>query len=110
MKLPGRDRAVVDRDKLTAYCLNPAHPRGKHKARVFASAVGFTADDADHLREALLTAAAHEDAQPVASDQYGDRYLIEFEIEGPRGAAIVRSTWILRHGESAPRLTSCYVK
>lgn len=27
--------------KLTGYCLNPEHPRGKHKARVFASALGF---------------------------------------------------------------------
>jgi len=35
MKMPGGDKAIVEREKLTGYCLNPNHPRGKHKARVF---------------------------------------------------------------------------
>jgi hypothetical protein len=48
MKMPGGDAATVDRRKLTAYCLNPEHPRGKHKARVFAT-LGFTAENADEL-------------------------------------------------------------
>src|ERR1700730_17697053 len=106
MKLPGGDGAFIDRRKLTDYCLNPEHPRGKHKARVFAT-LGFTAENGDELRAALLRAAASDDAQPAASDQYGDRYVLEFEIEGPKAAGIVRSTWIMRRGESAPRLTSC---
>ena len=72
MKVPGGDAAIVDRQKLTGYCLNPEHPRGKHKARVFAT-LGFTAENADALRAALLMAAASGDAQPAASDQFGDR-------------------------------------
>jgi uncharacterized protein DUF6883 len=56
MKLPGGDAAIVDPQKLTRYCLNPGHPRGKHKARVFA-ALGFTTENADELRGALLRAA-----------------------------------------------------
>jgi hypothetical protein len=71
MKIPGGDAAIVDRQKLTGYCLNPEHPRGKHKARVFAT-LGFTAENADALRAALLMAAASGDAQPAASDQFGD--------------------------------------
>jgi hypothetical protein len=88
--------------------LNREHPRGKHTARVFA-ALGFTAEKADELRAALVMAAATGDAQPAASDQFDDRYLLEFEIEGPRGRGIVRSMWIVRRGEHAPRLTSCFV-
>ena len=38
MKMPGSEAAIVDLAKLTGYCLNPEHPRGKHKARVFAAA------------------------------------------------------------------------
>ncbi len=109
MKMPGGDAAIVDRQKLVGYCLNAEHARGKHKARVFAT-LGFTAENADELRSALLRAAASDDAQPAASDQFGDRYVLEFEIEGPQSKGIVRSTWILRRGESAPRLTSCFVK
>ncbi len=44
MKLPNGERAVVDIIKLQDYCLNPAHPRGQHKARVFAAALGLTPD------------------------------------------------------------------
>jgi hypothetical protein len=109
MRIPHGDAAIVDRQKLTEYCLNPEHPRGKHKARVFAT-LGFTLENADELRAALLRAAASDGAQPAASDQYGDRYVLEFEIEGPQAAGIVRSSWIVRRGESAPRLTSCFVK
>src|SRR6266508_2487660 len=109
MKMPGGDAAIVDRRKLTGYCLNPEHPPGKHKARVFAT-LGFTPENADELRTALLRAAAAGDAQPAASDQFGDRYVLEFQIEGRRGAGVVRSTWIVRRGENAPRLTSCFVK
>jgi hypothetical protein len=110
MKLPGGDAAIVDRRKLTGYCLNREHPRGKHKARVFATVLGFTAENADELRAALLTAAATADVQPAASDRFGDRYVLEVEIIGPRAAGVVKSTWIVRHGARAPRLTSCSVK
>lgn len=111
MKLPSGEAAIVDRQKLVDYCLNPEHPRGKHKARVFATALGFTAENADQLRALLLAAAATEDAQPAASDRYGDRYVVDSDMNGPNDAnAIVRSLWIIRRGETAPRLTSCFVK
>ena len=109
MKMPGGDAAIVDRRKLTGYCLNSEHPRGKHKARVFAT-LGYTAENADDLRAALLRAAASNDAQAAASNEFGDLYVLEFQIEGPQGKGIVRSTWIVRRGERAPRLTSCFVK
>lgn len=35
--MPNADRAVVELRKLTGYCLSFAHPRGRHKAQVFAS-------------------------------------------------------------------------
>ncbi len=110
MKMPGGDAAIVDPGKLAGYCLNPEHPRGKHKARVFATALGFTAENADELRVALLKAATTADAQPAGSDRFGDRYVLEFEVRGPRGSGILKSTWIVRRGERAPRLTSCFVK
>lgn len=50
MKLPNGDRAEIPMQKLIGYCLNPEHPSGKHKARVFESALGITAEDVDVLR------------------------------------------------------------
>lgn len=108
--LPSGSDAIVDIHKLVGYCLNPKHPRGKHKARVFATVLGFTAQHAQPLRAALLTAAAQRDAAAGLSDQFGDRYPIDSEVSGPAGTDVVRSSWIVRRDERIPRLTSCYVK
>ena len=50
MKLPNADRAVIEIEKLRDYCLSSSHPRGRHKARVFVTALGITADDAEELK------------------------------------------------------------
>lgn len=109
MKLPNPERAVVDIAKLRDYCLNPQHPRGRHKARVFASALGLTRDHANDLRQALLAAARDRDAIPAEEDEYGMRDVVDFLLSGPSGVATVRSSWIIRRGEDFPRLMSCYV-
>lgn len=109
MKLPNGDSAMVDMLKLTDYCLSTTHPRGRHKARVFAASIGLTADQADLLRDALLQAARTEAAAPSGQDEFGQRFEVDFSMKGPTGEALVRSTWIVRAGEDFPRLTSCYV-
>ncbi|MGM0449751.1 MAG: DUF6883 domain-containing protein [Pseudomonadota bacterium] len=109
MSLPNADKAVVDLQKLKGYCLNPEHPRGKHKARVFQSALGLSAADAEFLREQLLHAAMESPATVTASDEYGVRYVIDCFIETDAGSATVRSLWIIRSSDDLPRLTTCYV-
>jgi hypothetical protein len=107
--ISGADRAVVDPVKLTEYCLSPDHPRGRHKARVFEAALGLTADDADELRQALLDAAGSDAAESADADEFGQRYVVEFEMSRPAGTARIRSGWIVRTGEDFPRFVSCYV-
>ncbi len=109
MRMPNPGRAVVDLEKLRNYCLNPGHPRGRHKARVFLSTLGLTGDHAEQLRDSLLAAAHAEDAVAAERDDYGQRYVVDFTTSGPTGRAGVRSSWIVRRGEDFPRLTSCYV-
>ena len=109
MRLPNGDQAVVPLDKLLDYCLNPEHPRGQHKARVFAAALGITSAEADCLRAELLAAAATRDAMAAEADDFGQRFVLDFEMEGFTGSVQVRSLWIIRRGEEIPRLTSCYV-
>ena len=48
-------------------------------------------------------------ATALEADQYGHRYILDFEMEGPRGRAIVRSLWIVRSGEAFPRFVTCFV-
>jgi hypothetical protein len=61
MKVPHAGRAYIDVRKLRDYCLNVAHHRGKHKARVFRDALDLTVNDAEELAAALLKAVTTEE-------------------------------------------------
>jgi len=109
VKLPGGERAIVDIAKLRDYCLNSAHPRGRHKARVFASTLGIGAREADLLARNLLNAALSEEAIATETDQYGTRYSIDFELVHNGRRALIRSGWIIRARMDVPRLLTCFV-
>ena len=109
MKLPNANHAFVEIEKLRDYCLSINHPRGRHKARVFATALGITADNAEELRQAILSAAITEEAVSTEHDEYGQRYLVDFTMARQGRQADIRTSWIVRSGENNPRLTSCYV-
>ena len=110
MRLPNGERAIVDVRKLRDYCLNPDSPRGRHKARVFAAALGLRMADARKLEAKLRQIARTEDAKRGELDLYGQRYTIDFEMVTEFGTAMVSSGWIVARGRTAPRLTTCYVK
>ena len=108
--LPNADRAVVEIAKLHDYCLNPKHEDGKHKARVFASALGLRQGDAVWLRGRLLEAALNEQAIMTLKNRFGTLYVVDFWLTTSSRSAFVRSCWIVRIREDFPRLTTCYVR
>jgi hypothetical protein len=110
MLLPNGKNAIVDIRKLRDYCLNPDSPRGKHKATVFVSALGVTSREAESLRTKLFEIAQSHEADMGELDLFGQRYTIDFEMETDVGKAVIRTGWIVLHGESAPRFLTCYVK
>ena len=109
MKLPNAIHALADSRKLRHYCLDPASPKGRNKARVFAATLGLTQADAETLRRALLLAAREAAAVAGEIDEYGQRYTVDFTLETEAGRRRVRSGWIIRHDENFPRLTTCFV-
>lgn len=92
MRLPNAELAIVDIVKLRDYCLSSAHPRGRHKARVFAATLGLSAEDAELLRDTILRAVLSNEAISGESDAYGRRYLVDFRMSGLQGEAVVRSS------------------
>ena len=110
MRLPNAEEAIIAIEKLRDYCLNPEHPRGKHKARVFKSSLGLGAEDADELKKQIERKVLEGDCEEAGSDQYGRRYTMAFEMKRGDRAASIRTGWIIRTGEEMPRLTSCYVE
>jgi len=109
MKLPNAENAVVEMSKLTDYCLNTAHFRGRNKARVFLSALGLTSDDSVELQRSLLKAARDQDAKKGVYDLYGTRYIIDFEMTRGDRTATIRSTWIVPAENAPPRMVTCFV-
>ena len=89
--------------------MNPIHPRGKHKARVFQSLLGINQDDAEILKEKILESVANNDCLVGESDVYGIRYSVDMQIDVMGRNAPVRTTWIIKNKEGFPRLTSCYI-
>jgi len=110
MLLPNGNHAIVDIRKLRDYCLNPDNPRGANKARVFASALGLTARNAETLRAKLLEIAQSGEAHTGELDLFGQRYTIDFEMETDVGRAVIRSGWIILRKERIPRFTTCYIR
>lgn len=110
MKLPNGDRADVPLSRLTSYLLNPKHDEGKHKARVFAAALGLDASGADEFRKWLLELARDGDAQSGGADQYGQRFVIVGKLRYKGREALVRTGWIVRAGQSDPEFLTAFVE
>jgi hypothetical protein len=108
MLIPSAENAVIDILKLRDYCLNLEHRTGKHKARLFQSILGMTADNATELRQILLEVIRTHPAKLGRFDSFGQRYTLDFTLEWQNKSAVIRSGWIIEINSSIPRLISCY--
>ena len=108
-RLPQGALALIDVRKLEDYCLNPSHPRGRHKAHVFQEVLGLTREDAVWLRDALLAAAKSGEATPLTSDIWGAQWRVDAQMTRQARSVMVRTIWIIRTGELRPRFVSAWV-
>jgi len=89
-------RVVIDPRKLTAYALDPDNPIGRHKARVFARALGFTRGNSEALLRQLETKALTAKASLHLTSQHGDFYRVDVEVTGPAGQQGIRPDGVAR--------------
>ena len=108
-KLPNPARAIIRTEKLEGYCLNPEHQDGQHKARVFKSVLNLGIENVEALRSALLNAVRTHMAVLTKRNNYGQKYIIDFEMTHSGKTAKIRSAWIVRNDDNFPRLITCYV-
>jgi filamentous hemagglutinin len=106
--LTNAERAIIDERKVRDYLLNPLHVRGRHKARMFAAALGYGRFDHARLITQIRAGILSYEAMPIDHGPYGKRFRVEIPISGRTGSAIVRTLWIIRTGEDVPRLTTAY--
>ena len=107
LSLPNGGRAIIDRRKITDYCLTGDHEGGSHKACLFRALVGLHQGNAVVLLDALAGAAATGDAVAGKRDEYGRRDVLDIEFTGPKGTAVIRSAWIVRADEDVTRQVTC---
>ncbi|TMK84002.1 MAG: hypothetical protein E6G57_15340 [Actinobacteria bacterium] len=108
--LSGAEDAVVDAVKVYDYALNPDHPVGGDKARVFESALGFTRSNADLLIGEIRAGVLSRPAQPGIADEFGARFTVDIPVVGPNGSsAVVRTGWIYDPESEFPRLVTLFV-
>jgi filamentous hemagglutinin len=108
MNLPNVEHALVEREKITDYLLNPAHRYGESKARFFL-AFGFHLDKWEELSDALRE---HGQTHPITRTKatpFGPRYEIDGELNTPDGQRPrIRTVWPLDHGQLAPCLITVH--
>lgn len=110
MKLPYLEQAIIDSKKIRDYCLNPDHPRGKHKAKVFERVLALSFENTEEFITQIKNRIADVECKKGEQDIYGERYIADIEIQNGNKKAVVRTIWIIKQGETQPRLTTCYVK
>lgn len=109
MKLPNGDRAEIPMEKITGYCLNLNHPKGKNKARVFQSRLGITTANADRLRALIQQAAIEGDVVEQNAMEFGQVFKVDWTIPDTEGLQL-RTTWEIKSASNNPRLITAFIK
>jgi hypothetical protein len=108
MKLPNANMALVEREKIVDYLLNPTHRHGASKARFFAR-FGFRVEAWEDLAAALREHARDQEVARTKESGFGPRYEVEGELRAPGGRRPrVRTVWQMDEGQIAPRLITAY--
>jgi hypothetical protein len=109
MKLPNGEQAEISMQKLIGYCLNPEHPSGKHKARVFTSVLGITAENADILRQLVQTAAIEGEVIQQDVTAYGQQFKVDWIVPDTNEIRL-RTIWEITSKNPNPRLITAFLK
>lgn len=108
MKLPNAENAVVEREKIADYLLNPAHPDNGGKAPFFLSH-GFQPDHWQTLATAFRRLAETTEVDNRVASPHGEKDIVDGRLETPLGKTpLVRTVWIVDVGQTTPRLVTAY--
>ncbi len=100
----------MPREKLEGYLLNPGHEIGRHKARVFAAALGLGHRDWEYLRDQLLARVVDAPVRSVRESPWGQLYEVEIRVEALNARVRpVTTVWLVAGEDEPPTLVTAYV-
>ena len=112
--LPRGAEAVGVHHKLETYSLVVSHERGGDKARVFATALGITRRDVDHLAAEILRGLMRQPVTSVEMTPWGLSCRVRIPVRGvgihDERVVPVSTGWELRYVGDRPRLVNAYIK
>jgi hypothetical protein len=112
-RIPGCEYAWVPEETLKGYALSPEHPRGKHKARVFQSALGIERENWAYLRDQILEKlVAYEAVLRNPDTGYGQEWEVLVPVAGLNACVRdVATKWIIHAArDPRPKLSTLYVE
>jgi hypothetical protein len=108
MKLPNAANAVVEREKIADYLLNPSHPDNGGKGEFFGK-LGFRRKEWEVLAAAFRVLAQTAEVTSYAESPHGRKYVMVGRLESPAGKVVwVRTIWIVDKGWDVARLVTAY--
>lgn len=109
--LPNYEMAVIPRSKLEYYVLNPFHEKGKHKAHLFKSILGFQQQDWEELEHRILNELPYQESFPSEAGSWGQKYVVFMPIEGLNNiTATVITVWIIRPATNYPSFVTARIE
>lgn len=108
--LPRHSNVEDINKKLVTYSLNPEHETGKHKARVFKSALGYDLNNVNELEKEITKGLSKFKSTGKIETAYGTKYTVKMLIKGANGnKQPVITAWQIDKGKSNPRMVTVYV-
>ncbi len=109
MRLPNADLAIVEDAKVRDCTSCPGPIRLGEFKSVFFVALGFSGDQWQLLRDALLQLALTSDASPGQHSPFGLKFEIRAILRGPSGRqADVVTVWMVSNGLNFPHFVTAY--
>jgi len=107
-RLPGVESAIIPKAKIIDYLLSRTHTFGRSKSAFF-EGIGFSPNDWEQLREAMLKHARDSNVVNVEETAFGTKYIVDGALPTPDGRnPLIRSVWFVESGEREPRFVTAY--
>ncbi|MEM6518903.1 MAG: DUF6883 domain-containing protein [Cyanobacteria bacterium P01_C01_bin.70] len=94
---------VIIPDAKLGYLLNW---REKDDKSGLVKRLGFTAEEPERLRQAILMLVANNDAVSDGANKFGNFYRVTGDLLGPSGAKSLTTVWMQRYGEGVYRFVT----
>lgn len=94
---------VIIPDAKLGYLLNW---REKNDKSGLVKQLGFTAEEPELLRRAILMLVVSNDAIPDGSNKFGNFYKVTGDLLGPLGLKLLATVWMQRYGEDVYRFVT----